>query len=122
MTNEIQRAARQVIGHWYQGDTMDEDGLGLRCGIGHLLDVLGLQVDAELTGPQVPDEEAIAERARLMILCMDQAAVDKFPDRGQEGGASFVAFNDHPDTVEEEVAAVMELAGERWAIEHDQCV
>lgn len=108
--NEIQRAARNLPGHWYQGDT--SDGKGNYCGIGHVLQVMEMPTDA----PSVNRD--LAEKVRQMVLVMDEAAGDKFPDRGEE----FAAFNDHHDTTEDEVIAVMELAGERWAIEHDQCV
>jgi hypothetical protein len=111
--NEIQRAARRLPGHWYKGDA--SDGNGNFCGIGHLLEVMGLP----LIEPNSEELSAKSLRVRRMIACLNQAAEDKFPERASD---EFAGFNDHEDTTEADVVAVMELAGERWAVEHDQCV
>src|SRR4051812_38198492 len=112
--NAIHTAARMVPGHWFQGDLAD--GLGNRCGIGHLLTAV-----AETTGVEYRGRGG---GARKMCEYLDAAAVDKFPERAVGVGSEldrlrpFAAFNDHGETTESEVVSVMELAAARWGVDH----
>jgi hypothetical protein len=93
--NVIERAARNLPGRWHKGSLTDNNDNW--CGIGHVL------VEAESV-----DE---ATEARKF---MDAVASEQFPERAVvlEGGVkgTFAMFNDHSDTTEDEVVAVMEKA------------
>lgn len=114
MTNPLRQAAQLVPGHWYQGGM--EDAHGNRCGIGHLYAAIREE-------PQAPVSDL-----GLLLSAMNTAAHDKFPDRigtWVENGVGaagimhpFAQFNDHAQTSEADVVAVMELAADRWDVEH----
>lgn len=110
-TNPIREAAARLKGHWYQGDYRDDAGNA--CGLGHLFDVLAetegktqneLSHDLHMTEGPSPS------------LFMRDVAQELFPERWQEDekDASFAIFNDHPDTTEDDVIAVMEKAAVRF--------
>lgn len=101
--NIIRQALAGVQGHWCKDEM--RDGYGNYCGLGHV---------ARLTHNSTQDErfEAAAE-------FMNAAAVDKFPNRAGLDSwlSSFANFNDHGETSEADVMAVMELAADRWDVE-----
>jgi len=99
--NYIRKALERLPGRWYKGGL--GDGAGNWCGIGHLQEVAPFR-NAHDYGQQQ----------------MDKVAEEQYPDRlGSKDGAGFqlvpfAAFNDHPDTTEDEVIAVMEKAAILW--------
>lgn len=95
--NIIRQALPHVPGHWLKGSMAD--GNGNHCGIGwvayqHLLS-------------SVPIEEYFDA-----ITKMDVIATEQYPERvyWDDTVRQFASFNDHPDTTEDEVIAVMEKA------------
>jgi hypothetical protein len=111
--NLLRMAAARVPGHWYQGDM--SDGRGNYCGLGHLVCVAS---DGRGSMVRSADDEI-----RLLADVTRQAALDKFPERVAVTSMSldwfpFTSFNDHPETTEQDVVAVMELAADRWDVEH----
>lgn len=96
--NPIAEAVKNLPGHWFQGDFGDWEGN--YCGFGHLQNVYienGQQCD----------------QATFDLL--NDVAGELFPDRAAYGAIfSFPAFNDHVDTTEEDVVAVMEKAAVRY--------
>lgn len=101
--NPIREAAKRLRGAWYQGDMENEDGTAC-CGLGWVARVersMGLDImDKIETGD-----------------LMDTVAFEQYPDRAIDDNGDlryFAAFNDHPDTTEDEVIAVMEKAAVRW--------
>lgn len=108
--NPIRVAASLLPGRWYQGEIASPDGEA-RCGLGWLMAAI-----VEVRAPR-----PLADSGRAL---MNSAAADKFPDRAfsvtSEGMMlmqPFAAFNDHPETTERDVVAVMELAADRWDVE-----
>lgn len=92
--NPIREAMNNLSGHWYKGGL--SDGNGNNCGLGHVLRVSGSTYDA----------------ARCI---MNNVAYEQYPDRSNfDNLKGFASFNDHPDTTEEEVLAVMEKAAIKW--------
>lgn len=97
--NPIREAAKRLPGAWYQGEMSSPDGTKC-CGLGHVGNVLGSSYSNEFL-----DAWSI----------MDKVAEEQYPDRVFNSDlAMFPAFNDHPDTTEDEVVAVMEKAAVRW--------
>lgn len=102
--NPIRQAVQNLPGHWIKGAY--NDARGNHCGIGHMF---------------VITEGTHFEYRNKAYVMMGQAARDKFPDRAMSYDGSpehFPAFNDHPDTTEQDVVAVMNLAADRWDVEH----
>jgi hypothetical protein len=98
--NIVREAARRLPGHWYQGDVSDhKDNY---CGIGHVF-----EASKEVLGVIDMDAVGVALRA------MDAVAVEQYPERVKAVMRDFASFNDHPDTTEAEVIAVMEKAAVR---------
>jgi hypothetical protein len=102
--NPIREAAARVPGHWHQGSYRDNEGNA--CGLGHLFDVL---------------EESNIDMGRWYeepetspAMMMQRAAYELFPERFEYAEQSFAGFNDHKDTTESEVVAVMEKAAVRF--------
>lgn len=106
--NSIREAAKNLPGHWHKGDYTD--GQGNYCGIGHVLKASGL------TDEQIEMGDGDFVEARLDVL--NKVAGEQFPDRAFTMPSAgivvenpyFAYFNDHPDTTEDEVLAVMEKA------------
>jgi hypothetical protein len=112
MDNVIGKAAKNVKGHWFQEAYYDGDGNF--CGVGHLAKAYaeehGLDV-SEVFGGTFWGE--ILEIKKVM----DKVAGEQYPERALDGDSivpHFPFFNDHPDTTEDEVIAVMEKAAVRW--------
>ena len=97
MTNLIRKAVERLPGHWHKGGLQDHKGNF--CGVGHLWQV------GELADYTVVDE---------CQNLMNMTAGELFPDRAGKVIPAFATFNDHPDTTEDEVIAVMEKAAIRW--------
>lgn len=108
--NPIREAASNLRGHWYQGEYMNYEDNSQMCGLGHVANVLGKG-----------DIEAGFETDEFYELqkFMDKVAKEQYPDRHSSFMApnqqkiftySFPIFNDHPDTTEDEVVAVLEKA------------
>ena len=101
--NPIREALKNLPGHWYQGDMENEDGTAC-CGLGWLARA---ESNYNLSIMEKIDSGDF----------MDKVAFEQYPDRAvdPEGDLRyFAAFNDHPDTTEDEVIAVMEKAAIRW--------
>lgn len=95
-------------GHWLQGELDDEKGN--RCGLGWLCEAYGLKRSNVGQGGPLYTAD---------IELMNIAAEDKFPDRiVDDQMVPFATFNDHPRTTESDVVAVMDLAADRWDVEH----
>lgn len=109
--NRIREAAKLLSGHWHKGGLSDRRGN--RCGIGWL------QLAHRCSERSIADRHLYA----VDLALMNEAALDKFPDRvkppdpDMHGKYPFPEFNDHPLTCEREVVAVMELAADRWDVE-----
>jgi hypothetical protein len=104
--NPIRKAIKTLPGHWHQGSAFGPNNTA--CGLGHL------------------HRATVKSNLDLNLYCpasklMSDAAIDKFPERvgGEPGPGAFPNFNDHPETTEDEVIAVMELAADRWDLEHE---
>jgi hypothetical protein len=97
--NVIREAAKRLPGHWYQG--WFSDGDGNHCGLGHISEVAA--------------EQNIVWGNTLEVL--NAVAREQYPERVVRSAtypnAAFSEFNDHADTTEEEVVAVMEKAAVR---------
>lgn len=113
--NPIREAAEQIKGHWHQGYYHTDD-MKKFCGVGMMRKVVG---DLENVNPFATgnDWRSPSEAYYSTIRCageiMDGVAAEQFPDR-MEGVESFVSFNDHPETTEDEVIAVLEKAAVKW--------
>jgi len=101
--NEIAVAAQNLPGHWYKGRL--SDGQGNFCGVGHLSNAFGDM-------SQTYDSTAFIRYCKMHKL-LGKVAREQFPERLDED-QTFPRFNDHPDTTEDEVVAVMEKAAIRW--------
>ena len=107
--NPLREVITRLPGHWYKGGY--GDGKGNYCGVGHLSEY-GYNVGSS--------QEEMNEAFKLM----NEVAFEQYPERAtyvinfgsdvQEVAKSFANFNDHPDTTEEEVIAVMEKAAVRF--------
>ena len=95
--NIIDKALSNLPGHWYQGGLGDDNGNF--CGIGHIL--------------YATPYEGSADNA---INLMSEVAKEQYSERidpDNRHTCKFAQFNDHPDTTEAEVIAVMEKASVR---------
>lgn len=99
--NIIERALQTLPGNWIQGDLHNDNGA---CGLGHL--------HLNATRPWHDEVTAGAQT-------MDIIANEQYPDRVSDylrvdaDLCKFARFNDHPDTTEADVIAVMEKAAVR---------
>lgn len=117
MSNPIRTAVNNVPGNWQK----QSYGTGPHCGLGHVL--------YALTGEHVSSTAFSAMSVSPygwsiwdeVIITLSQAANDKFPERTVTVSSHpwFPNFNDHLDTTEQDVIAVMELAADRWDVEHE---
>lgn len=101
--NYIRKAAERLPGHWYKGGLKDNHGN--YCGIGWL----------ELMHKEAKTVDVNAEGWWPQGTLMDEVAMELYYDRVViDNMRPFAVFNDHPDTTEDEVIAVMEKAAIRW--------
>ena len=94
--NPIREALVHLPGNWVKGPMGPN---GETCALGHLYTF----------GMEQSDDFSEYATARDLLIDVIQA---EYPDRALSFGRNFVAvadFNDHPDTTEAEVIAVMEL-------------
>lgn len=101
MTNPIREAVENLSGHWHQGGYNSEDGNN-SCALGHLRSVMGFHENYD-------NFDYTEWRKCIGILNRTSGAM--FPDRTSQ---NIVIFNDHPDTTEDDVIAVMEKAAVRY--------
>ena len=108
--NPIREAAKNLRGYWYKGEYYNEDNNSQMCGLGHVANVLG---NGDLEAGFEADEFYECQKI------MDKVAKEQYPDRNSSFMApnqqkmfthNFPIFNDHPDTTEDEVVAVIEKA------------
>jgi len=100
--NYIRKALEALPGHWFNDGI--EDGKGNYCGLGHL----GLVVS------EYKDPYAFWEHFEFVEV-MNEVALAQYPERiSSDMSLPFAAFNDHPETTEAEVVAVMEKAAVQW--------
>lgn len=109
--NTLWQAAQKIRGHYHKGDYAD--GKGNYCMLGAMASVRGVQ-DTILTGDEegdiLFDHEFNAQENILKEIIEEQ-----FPDRlGLNRFPGVPTFNDHPDTTEDEVVAVLEKSAVRW--------
>lgn len=124
--NPIREAIKTLPGHWHQGSLFARDNLESACGLGHVHMALA-QENSKILDEDSPIAflSKVYNRTDGMYDAaskyMADAARDKFPDRTDElkGVGAFPAFNDNQETTEDEVIAVMELAADRWDVEHE---
>jgi hypothetical protein len=99
--NPFLEAARRLPGHWFQGDMYDGENA---CGIGHLSRVMN------------PEGNNLGDFYEAWNV-LSAVAVEQYSDRIVEDNSmkdKFAKFNDHPDTTEDDVVAVMEKAAVLW--------
>lgn len=104
--NVIREALPKVPGHWHQGSL--NDGRGNFCGIGHVRQVM------ENNGIEIDNTSGLFFKISKI---MNEVAGEQYPERAVYNLSdmySFANFNDHPDTTEDEVVAVMEKAAVRF--------
>lgn len=97
--NAVRKAIENLPGHWYKGGLMDGDGNF--CGLGHVSNAL-----AEETSQN-------ARYVDMVYKMMSEVAKEMYPDRinayvDEAGMCAFPSFNDHNDTTESDVLAVLE--------------
>ena len=97
MKNPIREALPNVPGHWFKGDVTDWNGN--YCGVGHVMNMGG-------------SHSNLMQAARIM----DRVANELYPERAREW---FANFNDHVDTTETEVLAVMQKAANVLDVERE---
>ena len=97
MTNYIREGLKTLPGHWHQGGW--RNGAGDQCGGGHVRSVIAKEFG---------EHTEFFRSMDLVFKIMGEVAYEQFPERAEV--ASFFRFNDHPDTTEAEVIAVMEKA------------
>ena len=97
MKNPIREALPNVPGHWFKGDVTD--WYGNYCGVGHVMNVGG-------------SHSNLMQAARTM----DRVANELYPERAN---GWFATFNDHADTTEAEVLAVMKKAANVLDVERE---
>lgn len=92
--NPIRIAMERLPGKWYQGDLCGPNES--YCGLGHVHNVY-----MEVHGDIIPDD---------VWELMDNTAKEQYPDRIDESDSKslFAMFNDHEDTTEDEVLAILE--------------
>lgn len=104
--NIIREAMKSLPGHWHKGGLTDRNGN--YCGLGHIINAF------DLTGLDITGHTSAVD----VYYLLDIKAKEMFPDRlGNENTAASAAFpqvNDHPDTTEEDILAVMEKAAIAW--------
>jgi hypothetical protein len=96
----IREAMKNLPGHWYKGGKGDNQGNF--CGIGHVV---------EIYDKKCGEDEVDLEFPKTIDL-MNEVAREQYADRITFDSMlmHFAQFNDHPDTTEDEVLAVMEKA------------
>ncbi len=99
-SSEMLRVALEnVPGNWHQGNMFGDEG-DSACGLGHV------NRAALTSGSFMPRSEMNAAYESMAVVAGEQ-----FPERAWNSQRhTFAAFNDHPDTTEDEVIAVMEKA------------
>lgn len=122
--NPIREAIKRLPGHWYQGSFYDPDNIENACGLGHVHMAIVEENNRILNDDSITDLIESGRLERMYDVAskyLADAARDKFPDRteGLKGVGAFPAFNDNEETTEDEVIAVMELAADRWDVEHE---
>lgn len=99
--NAFEKMLETLPGHWHQGSLSDKKGN--YCVVGHLRKALGLNT---ISGWPLDALEAVD--------FLETKIVEMYPDRPSAGWDPVPAFNDHPDTTEEDVIAVVEKAAIGW--------
>jgi len=107
MNNPIREAVQKLAGHWHHDGYTDYNNPEPNgCGL-YWLDQVRLEdEDAIVTASGVTKYD-VAENI------LRKTAAEQFPERAAVPGnkfCSFGFFNDHPDTTEDDVIAVMEKA------------
>lgn len=103
--NTLAKVVKALPGHWTQGRFNRGDS---RCSIGWIYAIGG--IPGHLPGERLREQ---CEQVKLL----DEIVSEQFPDRVADLQASHnatVAFNDHPETTEEDVVAVFEKAAVKW--------
>ncbi len=118
--NPIREALNALPGHWQKGSL--NDNKGNHCGLGHMHNALGgsdgyLPMVFDDSAPEYKLSRDLRIEAERLRGIMDEVAVEQYPDRVGLSplaySSKFAEFNDHPDTTEDEVVAVMEKAAIR---------
>jgi hypothetical protein len=111
MMNPISEAAKNLPGRWHKGDLHSGEN---SCGLGHLINAVVGEEHADWQDLHLKRAVEEFNKANSMMV---KVAVEQYPDRTIGVGAypqSFASFNDHPDTTESDVVAVMEKAAVKW--------
>ena len=105
--NKIREAIKNLPGHWYKGHMTDNKGN--YCGLGHVAKAYGFSDD------QIDNESFGCDESPLLsdFNLLHEIAGEQYPDRAIDLFTTFTLFNDHPDTTEDEVIALMEKAAVR---------
>lgn len=99
--NIIEKAIASLPGHWIKGHLEIGDS---HCAIGHLAKAAR---DSILPVP--------LEHLTTALASMSAVVLEQYPDRLEGSDLGPIAqFNDHPDTTETEVLAVMEKASVKF--------
>ncbi len=102
----VRQAAANLQGRWVKGVMYRGEA---SCGLGHV---------QRLVEPGMAEGESstTVEAARLRVdlfSMMHEVATEQYPDRTMAHGGFFPDFNDHEDTTEAEVVAIMEKVAVR---------
>ena len=97
--NPIREAIKTLPGRWTKGSMHGDEG---SCGLGHVMN-------------QVRKMDDVRVYSKIRNL-MSEVAEEQFPERvrARDGRCAFAQFNDHKDTTEGEVIAVMEKSAVRF--------
>ena len=96
--NIIRTALSTVPGNWCKFQLTNSEGK--HCGIGHVIMAYDPMVHGNLGS-----HDAVVEMVKV--------AKEQYPERLSEDYPVYTDFNDHPDTTEADVIAVMEKAAVR---------
>lgn len=113
MDNPIRKAAENLKGNWYKGYYFNSRNHSKMCGIGHLQSAI---FDKPL---DLATNEALNDGERWNLYgeayeIVNNTAGEQYPDRMKHSTFNFPNFNDHEDTTEDEVIAVLEKAAVRY--------
>lgn len=108
--NPIREAVSRLPGNWYKGYFFDPNRENF-CGIGMTCEVLSQEYGTHVWDHEKPFAYFVEQEKAILIL--NRMAGEQYPDR-TDGRENFPKFNDHEDTTEEEVVAVMEKAAVKW--------
>lgn len=100
--NVIREAAARLPGKWHKGSLYGPDDTA--CGLGHVIKV---------ASENSTDMPKIVFLPPEITDIMNKVALEQYPDRAIRNDVlphPFAQFNDHDDTTEDEVVAVMEKA------------